>query len=657
MTLPWTAEIGRFVHFSNSPTLELEIRRAVVTGGPRGLYTYKIEPRTRYTLALDRPYAHILRGVGRELDTGTYTQKDLERDLGKLRRIVDLAPAEKALERQATKLNSMLDRRYVDVPAGRLYYLIGRQLRKPDPEDPPQWSNGASVEDPAYTSELFRQLGYDYFTDRFGIIWSSEPDQTVFFHAGAFQVEKTMKLHDRGPVRLSATQNPARVPRPSPDELEAEKDPERRRFVATAADRIRSAAGELVAEGRGFGNKVWIVDVAERLSLPVLRLAPLLVRMHRMGLVELVRRDLGVRGDDVGKKVTSEITYGDGTATYHYVVAGPKKNPGAATISFTDAKDVIASPNPLMKLGKFDSAEHMRISKAVRENLPVKSAADVNLYFSRLRPLFGLRIPNPVTLFDRWGASLEPLTPAEVVKFELVPVGRAMGWFMFDCGIALKKTLEYTKVAMPEDGFGPTGHNENDDPVTLLTEVWRDGFRHWAPGAIDMIGERLIEMAPKENPAPRGVRRQNLVVKTLPATLPGVSVFNSEDAVKAFFPYIQQADEFFVVLFLNARNKAIGFVENTSGSMTYVAVDVSGIARAALTAGAVAAISAHQHPSGDPTPSVEDVLLWKQIERALETVGIKLLDNMVLGESQYYTHSDANIQEYPAVILNQLRGT
>jgi hypothetical protein len=520
MTLPWAAEIGRFVHFSNEPELKPEIRRLVVTGGPRGLYTYKIERDARYPFAADRPYAHVLRGIGRELDAGTYTESDLERDLAKLRRIVDLAPAERALARQAAKPQRMLGDVYVQVPAGRLYYLITRQQQHPDPEDPPQWSNGHSVADPAYATELFRALGYDYVTDRFGMIYSSEPTQTVFLHPGAFKVEKTMKLHDRGPVRLSMTQNP-KVSRPSRDELEDEQDPERRQFVAASADRIRTAAGELVSEGLGFGNKVWIVDVAERLGVPVLRLAPILIRMHRMGLVELQRRDLGVA--DLAKKAASEIEY-EGIGTFHYVVAGPKKNPGPETIGFSDARDTISGPNPMAKFNAFDG-DWTKVGKALREHFPGASLVDANLYFSRLRPLFGLRIPGLVPLFDRWGASLEPLTPAEVVKFELVPVGRAMGWFMFDCGIALKKTLEYTKVAMPEDGFdarvvflnprgvwqsswfedgvGPTGHNENDDPVTLLTEVWRDGFRHWAPGAIDMIGERLSDVAELEaNPPP-----------------------------------------------------------------------------------------------------------------------------------------------------------
>ena len=159
----------------------------------------------------------------------------------------------------------------------------------------------------------------------------------------------------------------------------------------------------------------------------------------------------------------------------------------------------------------------------------------------------------------------------------------------------------------------------------------------------------VVDLA-KQNP-PRIRRPQRLIV-TMEKDAPRMGVPNSirtpADAVNAFSEYIgNRAHEYLVVLFLNAANTAIGYSENTQGALASVAVDIGGIAREALLAGARSIITAHQHPSGASEPSQDDRNLWMRLRTACNIVGIVLLDNLVLGEGGYYSEADEEYREYP----------
>mgnify|MGYP002814410432 CR=1 FL=1 len=64
-------------------------------------------------------------------------------------------------------------------------------------------------------------------------------------------------------------------------------------------------------------------------------------------------------------------------------------------------------------------------------------------------------------------------------------------------------------------------------------------------------------------------------------------------------------------------------------------------ALAAILANAAAIIVAHNHPSGDPTPSAEDRAITQRLKQAGELLGIHLLDHVILGHSGYHSFVDA----------------
>ena len=93
--------------------------------------------------------------------------------------------------------------------------------------------------------------------------------------------------------------------------------------------------------------------------------------------------------------------------------------------------------------------------------------------------------------------------------------------------------------------------------------------------------------------------------------------------------------EILKILLLDAKNRLIADRIISTGTVTMAPASPREIFREALLAGAVNIILLHNHPSGDPTPSQEDILITKQIADAGELVGITLLDHIIIGDRIY----------------------
>lgn len=98
--------------------------------------------------------------------------------------------------------------------------------------------------------------------------------------------------------------------------------------------------------------------------------------------------------------------------------------------------------------------------------------------------------------------------------------------------------------------------------------------------------------------------------------------------------------EHFHVMALNVRHRLLADIFIARGSAIGVEVSPPAILKPLLRMGAVAAVMAHNHPSGDPTPSQQDVELTRKIRLAGEICGIKILDHVVVTSSSYKAFSD-----------------
>jgi len=83
---------------------------------------------------------------------------------------------------------------------------------------------------------------------------------------------------------------------------------------------------------------------------------------------------------------------------------------------------------------------------------------------------------------------------------------------------------------------------------------------------------------------------------------------------------------------LDTRNRAIGHVIAYMGTLNRAAVEPRGLLIPALLANAAGIILFHNHPSGDPSPSAEDLAFTRRLADAGETLGIRLVDHLILGE-------------------------
>jgi DNA repair protein RadC len=97
--------------------------------------------------------------------------------------------------------------------------------------------------------------------------------------------------------------------------------------------------------------------------------------------------------------------------------------------------------------------------------------------------------------------------------------------------------------------------------------------------------------------------------------------------------YLQQ--EHFICLFLNTKNQITAKELISKGTLNAALVHPREVLRAALRRNSASIICLHNHPSGDPTPSSEDINLTKRLVEAGELVGIELLDHLIIGEQKF----------------------
>ena len=110
------------------------------------------------------------------------------------------------------------------------------------------------------------------------------------------------------------------------------------------------------------------------------------------------------------------------------------------------------------------------------------------------------------------------------------------------------------------------------------------------------------------------------------------------DAAHILRPHLQdRLQEHLVVLVLNTRNQVIGQQTVYIGTVNSSAVRPAEVLRPAVVANAPAIIVGHNHPSGDSTPSPEDVKVTRDIRAAGDLLSIELLDHIVIGAGQTFT--------------------
>ena len=97
--------------------------------------------------------------------------------------------------------------------------------------------------------------------------------------------------------------------------------------------------------------------------------------------------------------------------------------------------------------------------------------------------------------------------------------------------------------------------------------------------------------------------------------------------------FMQQ--EVFMVITLNGKNNILSKKEIFKGSLNSSLVHPREVFKEALKNSAASIIVCHNHPSGDPTPSKEDINVTKRIKECGNIMGIELLDHIIIGDNKY----------------------
>src|SRR6266542_2806718 len=96
-----------------------------------------------------------------------------------------------------------------------------------------------------------------------------------------------------------------------------------------------------------------------------------------------------------------------------------------------------------------------------------------------------------------------------------------------------------------------------------------------------------------------------------------------------------ESREHFKVLLLDTRNQVMRVNTVSVGSLTESIVHPREVFREAIRHSCAALIAVHNHPSGDPTPSQEDIEVTRRLDEAGRMLGIDLLDHVILGDGRY----------------------
>ena len=116
---------------------------------------------------------------------------------------------------------------------------------------------------------------------------------------------------------------------------------------------------------------------------------------------------------------------------------------------------------------------------------------------------------------------------------------------------------------------------------------------------------------------------------------------NSKELFEYLYHSIRdKTRECFNVVFLDAKNRVVATETLFEGTLTASSVYPREVVLAALNQHAAALIFAHNHPSGDPKPSQEDIAITRQLVFACKVVGITVHEHLIIGNNRYFSFAD-----------------
>ncbi|MFW6087542.1 MAG: JAB domain-containing protein, partial [Myxococcota bacterium] len=125
---------------------------------------------------------------------------------------------------------------------------------------------------------------------------------------------------------------------------------------------------------------------------------------------------------------------------------------------------------------------------------------------------------------------------------------------------------------------------------------------------------------------------------------PGTKLASSREVDAAVRSRLAPASvEQFLAIPLDAKNRVLGELRLAVGGLTVCPVAPADVFRALLREAAAAVVFVHNHPSGEPSPSPEDVALTERLRRAGELLGVRVVDHVIVGREGYFSFLDSGL--------------
>lgn len=138
---------------------------------------------------------------------------------------------------------------------------------------------------------------------------------------------------------------------------------------------------------------------------------------------------------------------------------------------------------------------------------------------------------------------------------------------------------------------------------------------------------------------------ETLTIKEpIPSYMLGSRKITSSADIFNLFSYLgNESKEHFIVLHLDTKNKIICADQVSTGSLNASIVHPREVLKSTLLSSAAAIVLVHNHPSGDPTPSREDIEMTKRIKECCDILGIRLLDHIITGDGEFMSFADRGL--------------
>lgn len=115
-----------------------------------------------------------------------------------------------------------------------------------------------------------------------------------------------------------------------------------------------------------------------------------------------------------------------------------------------------------------------------------------------------------------------------------------------------------------------------------------------------------------------------------------ITINKPNDIAKILIPrYRYATQENFIIVLLNTKNEIISINDISTGSLNASIAEPREVFREVLKYPTSAVILAHNHPSGNPNPSVEDIKITKNLINAGKILGIDVLDHIIIGDNEF----------------------